>query len=542
MSEQKGATPSVVPIFIPMANRGIRPKQITYAKIGKANNNSRLWLEGLRLNDVGFTRGTPFRFTSIPELSTVLLDKCPESQKTNTVSGKKRANLDEYKPVIDINNKDLTSVLGDFDTVRVMYYANRLLVQAHTNELNARTAIEDLEINTKARKLTMGVIGVGGGVFSAAIKEGLKDTNIDLETSWMIDIENKYLQNNIDNTQNVSDNTIIVEGDASDVEVNLLTPVNIFMISNACTGLSPAGKAKNQLEHAEEHKKSGLMVLKTLEIIEKYMPPVIWHENVIQFESSASAALFAGKLKQLGYNIQWGRYGGEMGTLEERKRSIICATHKSLNFDMAHHLLPVMEKEQKLKDVMDNVPLDSDTWKPYTYLVEKAVRDKEAGKGFMPQHFTGDEPAISVLRAGIHKVGSTDPLFIHPENPKLFRLPTVGEHARFMKIPESIVANQSATVAHEILGQSGSYALVKAMGVMTGKELNAQYNDEILVLDQSMMALGDLELAEYEFDSGDEETLRSRISQESFAAGSHDDDYEEQEEPAPTKNQSMSLF
>lgn len=529
-----GSTPSGQPrpIFIPMENRRKRPKQITYAKLGDHRGNSRLWLQGLRLNAVGFTKGTTYRFNPIPELYAGTLEVCKPGPDTRTVSGKKRANTDDYTPLIDINSSELTELMEGIDTVRVMYYDNRLLLQAHSNELNALTAIEDLEINTKARKLTMGVIGVGGGVFTSAITEGLAATGIDVETSWVIDIDNTYLQNVIDNTKTVSDKTIVVEGDASDVEVGLLTPVNIFMISIACTGFSPAGKAKNQLTHPEEHEKSGLMILPTIEIIKKYMPPVIWFENVPAFNTSHSAALFLGALRKLGYKIEGGMYGNEMGTLEARKRSIICATHKSLNFDL-QHLQPVAKKENQLKDVMESVPLDSPMWKPYDYLTDKAVRDKEAGKGFQLQRLTGEEGHIGTMGAGLAKARSTEPFFIHPENPNLFRLPTVKEHAAFMKIPPSIVAGQSKTVAHEILGQSGSYALVKAIGVMTGKELNAQYNGEPVVLDQILMADdlsvdSSMEIEAVEFDFELEDELL--------------DDNQEQDKPSQMQATNLSLF
>jgi DNA (cytosine-5)-methyltransferase 1 len=507
------------PIHIPLENRKKRPKQISYVNPGSHRGNRRLWLEGLRLADAGFKRGATYRFTPIPEMFAGTLDLCKPGGHTHTVSGRERKGKGDEKPIVDINSKELTELLEGIETVRVMYYENRLLLQAHSSELNAMTSIEDLEINTAARKLTMGVIGVGGGVFSSAMKEGLAEEGIDIETSWIIDIENNYLQNVIDNTSTVGPNTIVVEGDASDVEVGLLTPVNIFWISIACTGFSPAGKAKNQLLHAEEHEKSGLMILPTIDIIKKYMPPVIWFENVPAFNTSHSAALFFGTLRKLGYNIDGGMYGNEMGTLETRRRSIICATHKSLKFDLQNHLLPVATKEETLREVMEEVPLDSDMWKPYDYLTKKAVRDAEAGKGFKLQRLTGDESEIGTMGAGMAKARSTEPFFIHPENPNLFRLPTVNEHAAFMKIPPSIVANQSKTIAHQILGQSGSYALVKAIGVMTGKELNCKYNNQPIVLDQHLLAEADARLDRkvtfefidfddpdiYENDSGDQE-------------------------------------
>lgn len=483
----------VVGIYIPMAQRKFKPKQISYTLLGNHRNNKRLWLEGLRLASSGFTPNVSIDFRTVPELYAATIEV---GKGNHTVSGRKRTADDSTAPIIDINNKELSELYEGIDLVRVMYYDNRILIQAHSNELNAKTAIEDLEINTKAQRLSMGVIGVGGGIFCSAMKEGLADTGISLETSWVIDIEQKYLESADRNSKAINDKTILVHGDANHVETNFLTPVNIFLISNACTGFSPAGRAKNQLENPEAHKESGLMILKTIEIIERYMPPVIWHENVVSFNSSASASLLAGKLQKLGYNIQVRTCGGEFGTLEDRKRSIMVATHKSISCDLERHLVPVMFKEEKLRDVMDDVPLDDPSWKPYSYLIDKAERDKVAGKGFQLQHLTGDEPKIGVMGAGLAKARSTEPFFKHPHNPNLLRLPTVREHAAFMKIPLSLVKGNTKTTAHEILGQSGSYALVKAMGVMTGRILRKHYLQEDFYLEEKNRAAAEEEQLE----------------------------------------------
>ena len=504
--------------YIPLENRGIKPTGITYTRLGSKNSAKRLWLEGLRLGESNFTPQTKLRITPIPQLMSAIIDTGGDQSSPNKVSGRKKVGaVDGYVPIIDINSRMLAETFGDIDLIRVMYYANRLVLQAHTSEMNALTAIEDLEVNAVAKRLTMGVIGVGGGVFCSAMKQGLESTGVSLDVSWVIDIENSYLQNAIDNCPAITRDTIVVQGDASHVETNLLTPINIFLVTNACTGASGAGKAKNKIEHAEEHESGGLMVLKTIEIIERYMPPVIWHENVIAYSSSASAALLRGKLKSLGYEIQEQVFGGEMGTLEDRRRSILCAVHPKLKMSM-ENVVPVMKKEARLRDVMDNVPDDSPEWKTYDYLTEKAIRDEAAGKNFRLQRLTGDEPKIGVLGAGLSKARSTEPFFIHPKNPGLFRLPRVAEHARFQKIPESLVANRSKTIAHEILGQSGSYALFTAIGVATGKQLNHQFNGE------------PLDIVKNEFD-------------EDFAIGDADEDSEQQsDEGLIRKPESLSLF
>lgn len=467
-------------IYIPLENRGIKPSQITYTRLGRNKGAKRLWLEGLRLSEMGFNPGEKIRVHPIPEMMMATIDVGGVSNAKNTVSSRPKVGaIGGRVPIIDINSAMLEQVFGPADLIRVFYYKNRLVAQAHVNEMNKLTAIEDIKVNARAKRLTLGTIGSGGGIFCSAMKEGLGRVGIELEVSWAIDIENSYHQSALDNCPAIDSKTMIVEGDASDVETNLLTPINIFLISNSCTGMSVAGRAKNQLQNPEAHKDAGLMILKTIEIIEKYMPPVIYHENVVPFNTSASASLLVGKLQKLGYKIQSDVYGGEMGTLENRRRSILMAVHPDLDMDLSN-LVPVMSKESRLSDVMEDVPENSEMWKSYSHLFEKEKRDIEAGKGFRMQILQGDEDKIGVMGAGLMKGRGTEPLFQHKTIKNLYRIPTPKEHAAFMKIPLELVNGRSKTIAHEILGQSGSYALVTAIGVATGKQLNHQFNGEPL--------------------------------------------------------------
>lgn len=525
-----GKTVSRRLIHIPAENMGILPNQISYTALGKPSpqkkaakekarsarglsngdevlDPSRFWAEGLRLEDNNFIPGTELKITHIPEMMFAVIEAVKEGQGTNTVSSRRKVGAVEGRvPIIDINSIDMTKTFRGAELVRVMYYKNKLLVQAHTNEMNKITAIEDLKINSMGRKLSMGVIGAGGGIFCSAMKYGLDAVGMNLDLSWMIDIEGRYLQNAIDNCDAVTDKTMIVHGDASHVESNLLTPMNIFLISNACTGASTAGRAKNKLSSPEAHETGGLMVLKTIDILERFLPPVVIHENVVAYNSTASADLLSGKLKSLGYKIQVATYGGEMGTLEDRKRSIMLATHQDVDMDL-RTLVAIMEKEAQIKDVLDDVPLDSDEWNAYDYLVKKNERDIADGKGFRFEGLTGEETKCGTLTAGRHKVRSTDVFIAHPQNGQpgrvdLFRMPSVTEQARLMKIPKKLVAGRNKSTAMEIMGQSGSFALVSAIGVMVGRNLDRQFNNIPFDLADQV----NLSETNYEFVSYDEPT------------------------------------
>lgn len=102
-------------------------------------------------------------------------------------------------------------------------------------------------------------------------------------------------------------------------------------------------------------------------------------------------------------------------------------------------------------------------------MAEKALRDEAAGKGFRRQLLTGEENGCGVIGRGYAKARSTEPFIVSPWNPQLSRLMSKTEHAGVKAAPVSLVEGVSETIAHEILGQSVSYAAVVAVGVLIAK-------------------------------------------------------------------------
>ncbi len=453
-------------MLLPTNNRRFKPLQISYTRLGERRGALRFWQEGLRLASAQFYPGESISLKSIPELSTMIVEL---GEGEHTVSGRKNRYKEEKTPIIDINNKLLEETFGVARLLRTSYYNRKLVIQAHSHELNRLIAIDDFKANLRAGVLSVGTVCVGGAICSQAIKKGAETQDVRLEGEWVIDIENKYLQSMLDNTDVASSNTTIVEGALGDVEVEQLVPVNVLNLSLPCTGYSVSGRSKNRLENPESHKTAGTAILKTMEIVEKLMPPVITNENVVPFASSASADLMSGRLRELGYHVETRVLGGEMGTLEDRKRSILVASHPSLSLSL-DTLMPLMRKEDSIKDILEDIPLNDPSWKTYDYLAKKEIRDKEQGKGFRRQLLSGEEESCGVIGRGYAKARSTEPFVLHPTNPELSRLFTEKEHAAVMKIPVELVANMSKTQAHEILGQSGSYALFTALGAWLSKE------------------------------------------------------------------------
>jgi len=130
--------------------------------------------------------------------------------------------------------------------------------------------------------------------------------------------------------------------------------------------------------------------------------------------------------------------------------------------------IPGIQAYFKVADVLEDVPLDSDTWRSYSYLADKEIRDKEAGKGFKRCLVDGSESKVPTIRRLYHKAGSTDTYVKHPDGLRS-RLFTPIEHARLKGIPERLIAGLSNTVAHEVLGQSVCYPVFVALGTALGQ-------------------------------------------------------------------------
>lgn len=200
-------------------------------------------------------------------------------------------------------------------------------------------------------------------------------------------------------------------------------------------------------------------------------PSIVLIENVVEYLSETAMTVIRSVLSYLGYQLSVTVLDGQkLGSLEKRKRMCLVATTPGacgpIDFE---NLVPVRQKEETLADILEDIPVDSDRWKPYEYLAEKEARDKASGKGFTRQLLTGEDDGCGCLGRGYNKARSTEPFIVAPHNPALFRLLTEREHARVKTIPESLIEGLCATTAHEVLGQSVIYSAFVAVGELIAR-------------------------------------------------------------------------
>lgn len=441
--------------------------QLGYHKLGEQRGQKRLWLEGLKLTDAGYMPGVHYRLKVEETQGELLL--ILDAQGDRIVSSKRRNG--KVRPVIDISNADLARLFGQAERVRVIVRQGKIEVSTHPFDAARRERMERLKAKlATGDKLAIGSMSTGLGVLDHALHQGLNEAGIATHLAFAIECEHAYLQVGLDNNSVYDSTTLVVHSRMEEVETELLPKIEIIAAGLPCTGASKSGRSKNKLAFAEQHESAGTPFLAFLAVIRACNPAVVVLENVLEYQNTVSMHILREVLGEWGYITHETELGPKMGALENRHRFCAVFADKDLAFDW-HGLVPVRQKEPTLATVLEDVPLESDAWKPCTYLDAKEQRDKAAGKGFRTQLIEPDVVEVGTIGKGYAKWRSTEPMIRHPGKAGYRRLLTPKEHARVKTIPEELIAGLPVTTAHECLGQSVLHTAFVAVGRLLGKTL-----------------------------------------------------------------------
>lgn len=390
-------------------------------------------------------------------------------------------------PVLDINNKKLGELFDNEQELRIAIKSGRLTIKAHASE----TDIEYREnsIITKLKKkatLDFGSLFHGGGFLDVSMHNGFSNAGVKTTTTYAVEMEQRYLNASRNNNKKIfNPKTFFIYSDVALINYNNMPKCDILLAGLPCTGASISGKSKNKLEFAEDHSSAGSCFFSFLNAVKSSNPAVVVIENVKQYLATASYSIIKSVLGQLGYNLQSVVLNGaDFGSFERRERMVCIAISNGLGTensfkDILHNLEQLKTpKTTKLKDLLDDIPLDDPSWKEVTYLKAKAVSDQAAGKGFAMQFLTEDSTSCGVIGAGYQKARSTEPRLLHPTNPtELSRLFTPFEHARIKKHDVSIINGLPATHAHSILGNGVIGSVFEAVGYSLATTLQSLSNN-----------------------------------------------------------------
>lgn len=428
------------------------------SKLGEHRGNRRFWSEGKAPLSAGFLPGVKFKVE--PYGKGILLKIATDGDRTvakrDTASGK-------LCPIIDINSDaDLAPLLG-LEAVRVVFGEGQVLISPIASEVRRQRRLKRLKARlTQGIPLETAGIAAGGGVLSHAVHQGFSDAQVPVRLAAHNEIREDLSDHAQEHNSAFDPKTQILNMPlqelAFDHEVlQRVGEVDILELGLPCSGASVAGRAKRSLSMPEEHPDVGHLVVGALALIARLNPGVCIFENVVPYKNSCSAVLIRQQLRDMGYVTHEAElFGPDFGELEARTRWTLTAVTKGIDFDLTTLPLPEVVTRQ-LKEVLDSPEEVAQRWSPMEGLRAKEVRDKEAGKGFRMQIYTGEETTINTLTKGIAKNRSTDPKLQHPTEPGLLRIPTAREHARCKGVPEALITGLSQTTAHELLGQGIVY-------------------------------------------------------------------------------------
>jgi len=458
---------------------------IITTKLGESKNVTRLWLEGEKLARAGVKIGSQYELVCNKAMERVELRESSGTSKARLFTVSKRDRRGNIVPLIEVRSDELRAVFENSDRVRVAIRKGRMVITAHHQDV--KVAEREKRLIEKLRRgddLAVASLFHGGGVADRAMHSGLLRSGVGSFVQIGLEIEPEYLDCSLRNNQMLwREDSIALCSDIRDVNWGHNSPqVDLMWSGLPCTGASLSGRAKGKLSCAEEHEGAGSLFVYFLDAVKATNPAVVVLENVPPYQTSASMMVIRSVLGSLGYELQEAVLdGNDFGALERRQRLVMVAISKGLGatFDFGS-LKPVRQKEATIRDVLEYLPLDSERWKPYTYLADKELRDKAAGKGFARQLLNGDETYCGTIGRGYAKARSTEPFVVHPNNPDLSRLFTVKEHARIKGIPEEMFEGVSETIGHEMAGQSVIFPKFESVGQALGELLQQLAQPEFL--------------------------------------------------------------
>lgn len=462
--------------------------QVSYTRLGQNRGNPRLWLEGLRLNRIGFEPGSRFRVDLDLDRRQVRL--VLDANGDRAVSQRQRQGEDgevvRKTPIIDVTGGALAEVLGEGAKIRATLSAGEIVFDLHPVEL----AIEAREKRTREHVaqgyLTEGTLCAGAGVSTLAFHEGVQAQGLRSRVDWIVDRDHRYLEMASVNNPAVTEDTRLYEAALEELEPVALGSVDSLGLSLPCTAHSKAGRAKRKIEKAEDHPTDALAVYGALRIVEAVNPSVIVSENVVDARNSASYAIFMAYLNEQGYTMFEGTYdNAQSGTLENRTRWWLVAISRGLAEGFSMDQVPNYPRQYDcLEQALDDISHDDSRWRAFEYLATKAAKDAAAGKNFKPNIVRPDATEVGCISRGVSKVRQTDPRLGRDDG--LQRLFTPEEHARLKGIPDYLVHGFPVTVAHEALGQSILFGHAKGIGEAVGAHLRDLQRPGELPLRQAM--------------------------------------------------------
>lgn len=442
-------------------------------KLGFNKGAPRVWLEGNLPLRAGFTPGARYSVSTAEGQARVVLKV--DEQGIRLVSAKTRA--DRELPVIDLNSRELLSMFEGMNAVRIILMQGEIHILPDAVEVKKRDRIKRLESARESGVVSIASVSHGMGVLSHAMHQGFNDAGLKPKLVWACEIDETYIEQAMSANDAWDVDTVALAmplqhlAFADEFTLGQLTHPVVLEAGLPCTAASIAGRSKKGLAMAEDDEHAGHLVAAFIALIARVNPVVVQLENVKPYFSTASASILRTQLKELGYDVHERDINGGEYAIENRPRHVLVAVTQGIALDLDAMIAPP-RAVARIGEILEDVALDDPSWSKMSYLVDKQVRDKAAGKGFSMQVVGPGDTSVGTLGRGYQKNRSTEGKVKHPHDPTLLRLFTPTEHAKLKGIPAHLIAGvDSKTRAHELLGQSIIWPAFRHLGSHLAKAI-----------------------------------------------------------------------
>lgn len=421
-------------------------------QVGFHREKPRLYFQSQELAANGFAPGK--RYTVDATKTTVTLRVDPEGKYLVSRKGGPHLGTKEV-PVIDINSAEILKPFEGMTAVKVEMAEDTITISRLASEANATDRLGRLR-NGLATTLMVAGLAFGGGILDHSAHAGMLQAGVHARTALVNEIDADLLEHASLANPVISPTTMKIaapmqEAIQDEALMAALPKVDVVVAGIPCSGASKAGKSKHGIAMMEAHPEVGHLAHAFLVFMQKMQPGLALIENVREYADSASAQILRQQLRDMGYTTHEVVLDArDFGSLESRVRWFMVVATKGISIDL-EGLTPAVRPVRTIREILDGSA--DHHWGTFQYLKDKAVRDKEAGKGFQMQIVDPDDTKVPTLRKGYHKGGSTDPLLQHPTDPTLLRLFSGDEHARIKGVDPKLVAGLSNTDKHILLGQ-----------------------------------------------------------------------------------------
>jgi DNA (cytosine-5)-methyltransferase 1 len=430
-----------------------QPRHVSYHRLGERRGRKRIYLETSALCAAGFEPGDRFSISINERLSTITIRLDPHGPRLVT----KRQRPTSLIPVLDISSDAVDGVARTWERARVDYGAGCIVVRVHRDHVAEATRESRLRARIQAKQpLEVVSLCTGIGALDHAIVNGLGAEGIKSAVTFASEKEERTLAAAMANNETFSPLATTVCGRLEDLEPQLLPRADILIAGLPCTGASLAGRAARHGESPEEHEDAGILFVHFLDAIARVNPAVVILENVVAYRNTAGMLAIRGVLGMRGYHLRETVVDGpSFGNIEARRRLVMVATSYGLGFEFSPP--PMLLRELRVSEVLEDIPDDSDRWKHLAHLDAKDAKAAARGTNFRIAIVDPSAETVPTIGAGYSRSRGCEPLIAHPTRTGFRRLLTPGEHAHVKGIPEHLVSGLTEPQQHTALGNAVTY-------------------------------------------------------------------------------------